>query len=370
MAIGQCAMENLVIPQDPALAFQGRRVLVTGHTGFKGSWLSLWLAQAGAEVTGYALPPASLPSHWHDLHLPIESHRGDIRHGDHLQAVFSAAQPEIVFHLAAQALVRRAYADPLASIDTNVMGTAQVLEACRKTPSVRAVVVVTTDKCYENREWAWGYREDDALGGRDPYSASKAATELVARCYRDAFLSASACLLATARAGNVIGGGDFSEDRLIPDAYRAFGSGVPLCIRSPQATRPWQHVLDCLQGYLRLGAGLLQGRTEWARAWNFGPTAADNQSVLSVLQLLKSHWPELHWQIEQPAQQLHEASFLYLDASLARRELGWQPVWQLNEAIRQTATWYREYASGNSTTSAAQLAAYLADLQAGTCSQA
>lgn len=337
--------------------YSGKRVLVTGHTGFKGSWLALWLNQMGAQVTGLALEPETVPSHWDSLGLPIASHTVDVRDAAAVQGVFDLAQPDIVFHLAAQSLVRRSYRSPLDTWSANVMGTATVLEACRITPGVRAVVAVTTDKVYDNQEWSWGYRENDRLGGHDPYSASKAACELVADSYRKSFFStAEAPLLATARAGNVIGGGDWSEDRLIPDLVRAAGQSKMLEIRSPNATRPWQHVLDCLSGYLLLGQGLVEGRRDWTTAWNFGPGVHDNRTVAELLDMLEKHWPEVHWAVAANAD-LHEATQLYLDSARVRQVLRWRPVWELEAAVAATAQWYRAYAEGQ-VASRQQLASY------------
>ncbi|MEE3063124.1 MAG: CDP-glucose 4,6-dehydratase [Actinomycetota bacterium] len=342
-------------------AYRGRRVLVTGHTGFKGSWLCLWLQSLGAEVTGLALDPPSEPSHWDLLKLAIQDHRVDIRDEAAVGAVFAAAQPEIVFHLAAQPLVRRSYHEPITTWATNVMGTAHVLEAARHAPDVRAIVVVTTDKCYENREWPWAYRERDRLGGHDPYSASKAGAELVAASYRTAFLQQpSAPLLATARGGNVIGGGDWSEDRLIPDLVRSVAVGEPLVIRSPQATRPWQHVLDCLSGYLLLGQRLLAGDDACAGAWNFGPDGDANRTVEQVLQDLAHTWPQLRWQVTSDPQP-HEAGLLQLDSAKARMQLGWRPVWKLEKAIHRTADWYRLLMESGELPSTDELRAYIAD---------
>lgn len=342
-------------------AYRGRRVLVTGHTGFKGSWLSLWLYTLGAEVTGLGLDPPSEPSHWGLLKLPVKEHRIDIRDEADVRRVFAAEMPEIVFHLAAQPLVRRSYREPVATWATNVLGTAHVLEAARHTPDVRAVVVITTDKCYENREWPWAYRERDRLGGHDPYSASKAGAELVAASYRSAFLQEpSAPLLATARGGNVIGGGDWSEDRLIPDLVRSVAAREPLVIRSPQATRPWQHVLDCLSGYLRLGQRLLAGDSTCAEAWNFGPDGEGNRTVEQVLRGLARTWPQLQWQVASIPQP-HEAGLLQLDSAKARMHLGWRPVWNLETAIQHTANWYRQLLDGGEVSSADELATYLAD---------
>lgn len=345
--------------------YQERRVLVTGHTGFKGSWLALWLEELGAQVTGLALPPGTDPNHWELLGLGIEDVRLDLREAAPLCRKFAEVRPEIVFHLAAQPLVRRSYRDPLETWSTNVMGTANLLEACRRTPGVRAVVVVTTDKVYENSEWHWGYREIDPLGGHDPYSASKAASELVAASYRKAFFeSADAPLLATARAGNVIGGGDWSQDRLIPDAVRSIAAGVSLEIRSPYATRPWQHVLECLSGYLQLGQMLLQGEADCAEAWNFGPAPEDNRSVSEVLSVLAGHWPGFQWH-RSPQPQYHEAGQLYLDSSKARSSLGWRPVWGLEKSLEQTARWYQEHRDGRRVTTRDQLHNYLAAARTG-----
>lgn len=339
--------------------YRGRKVLLTGHTGFKGSWLATWLCELGAQVTGLGLAPDSTPAHWDLLNNPTIDLRGDIRDVAVVRSAFAQSQPEIVFHLAAQALVRRSYRDPLESWSTNVMGTANVLEACRLTPSVRAVVVITTDKVYANNEWPWGYRENDRLGGHDPYSASKAASELVVDSYRKAFWGgAGAPLLASARAGNVIGGGDWSEDRLIPDLVRAVQAGESLEIRSPQSTRPWQHVLECLSGYLLLGQRLLALDNTVAGGWNFGPAPQDNRTVAEVLSGLQKHWPQLAWHATS-AEQPHEANLLYLDCAQARAQLGWQPVWSLEESLEMTADWYRHQASTGQAITGQQLARYI-----------
>lgn len=341
-------------------AYHGRRVLLTGHTGFKGSWLALWLRELGAEVTGIALPPPTTPNHWTLLDLDVRDVRLDIRDTESLRLAVAEARPDIVFHLAAQPLVRRSYRDPLGTWSTNVMGTANLLDACRHCDGVQAIVAVTTDKCYENREWPWGYREIDALGGHDPYSASKAGAELVAASYRQAYFQVPGTpLLATARAGNVIGGGDWSEDRLIPDLVRALGTGQSLEIRSPGATRPWQHVLESLSGYLALGQCLLAGRTEAAEAWNFGPETEGNRSVAEVLGRLSAHWPQMRWHLTATPQP-HEATLLYLDSAKARYGLGWRPVWSIDQALAATADWYRAWLEEGRLLSREQLAAYVA----------
>ena len=338
--------------------YEGRRVLVTGHNGFKGTWLVEWLVEMGAKVTGIALPPETQPNHWSLLNPAIDDNRQDVRNADAVAAIFEKAQPEIVFHLAAQPLVRKSYREPLLTWETNVMGTANVLEACRKTPSVKAIVLITTDKCYENLEWVWGYRENDRLGGHDPYSASKAGAEIAAASWRKAFFSSPGSpLLATARAGNVIGGGDWAEDRLIPDLVRAVGAGKPLVIRSPKATRPWQHVLEPLSGYLMLGQRLFEGRKEFAEAWNFGPDDASNQTVEGVLNHIKALWPGMDWKLDTEVQ-LHEAHLLHLDSSKARRILHWMPVWGMDECLSATVSWYRSHLEGKPLATRAQLAAY------------
>lgn len=339
--------------------YRGKRVLLTGHTGFKGTWLTAWLNILGAEVTGIALPPATTPSHWNLLKPRAHDLNIDIRDAGSIQNALQRAAPDIVFHLAAQPLVRKSYADPLETFSTNVMGTASVLDACRAVTSLRAIVVVTTDKCYENMEWQRGYREEDHLGGHDPYSASKAAAEIVAASYRKSFFSTEgAPLLATARAGNVIGGGDWSQDRLIPDMVRAVAAQTSLLIRSPRATRPWQHVLEPLAGYLLLGQRLLQGDAPAARAWNFGPDDSGNRTVEDILNMFQQRWPRVQWQkdiLPQP----HEAQLLHLDSTRARTQLGWQPVWDIHDTVAMTANWYRSYLEDERIDTIAQIDAYM-----------
>lgn len=340
-----------------ARTYTGRRVLLTGHTGFKGSWLALWLTELGAQVHGLSLAPATEPSHARLLSLPLEQTLADVRDADAVRDVVAQVRPEIVFHLAAQSLVRPSYSDPLGTWSTNVMGTAHVLDACRHVGDVRAAVIVTTDKCYDNSETLRPYREDDPLGGHDPYSASKAGAELVAQSYRRAFFDPGGPLVATGRAGNVIGGGDWSQDRLLPDAARAEETGAVLEIRSPAAVRPWQHVLDSLSGYLLVGQRLLEGDAAAARAWNFGPRAHDTCTVEEMLRALREHWPDLRWQVSADPQP-HEARLLRLDTTRAERELQWTPVWGLRDTISATAAWYRGWSRSSAVSTREDLARY------------
>jgi len=339
--------------------YRGSSILLTGHTGFKGSWLALWLKTLGAEVTGLALEPNSKPSHWDLLALDMIDKRIDIRDAEKIKEAINIAKPKIVFHLAAQPLVRRSYSDPLDTWSTNVMGTVNVLEACRHQSSVRAIIVITTDKCYENKEWSRGYTESDRLGGHDPYSASKASAELVVSSYRKAFFNMpDSPLIASVRAGNVIGGGDWSEDRLIPDMVRAINDNKTLEIRSPDSTRPWQHVLESLSGYLALGQKMLEGKQDFAQAWNFGPNKDGNRRVDEVLSSMKNEWPALNWKITK-APQPHEANLLYLDSSKAHQFLEWEPVWSIDESIKETAAWYKALLEQGKVVSSIQIERYM-----------
>jgi len=325
--------------------WRGKRVFLTGHTGFKGGWLSLWLEALGAQVFGFALPPSTDPNLFEaaGVEKRLSGHTlGDLADRSLLAASLQSARPEIVFHLAAQPLVRQAYAFPVETYATNVMGTVHLLEAIRACPSVQTVINVTTDKCYENREWVWGYREDDALGGADPYSSSKACSELVTAAYRRSFLAAGGVGIATARAGNVVGGGDWAPDRLLPDALRALGARTPLEVRSPAAVRPWQHVLEPLSGYLTLAEQLHADPAEFSGAWNFGPSEEGARSVAWILEQLATLEPEFRW-VGDASVHPHEAAFLTLDSSRARLRLGWRPRWNLTTALEKTLDWHRAW---------------------------
>jgi CDP-glucose 4,6-dehydratase len=341
-------MEKMGVNRD---FWRGRRVFLTGHTGFKGGWLSLWLQHMGAEVHGFALPPPSQPSLFEVAQVAqgmASSTLADIRDANAFLHVMQMAHPEVVFHLAAQPLVRQSYAEPAETYATNVMGTVHLFEAVRATPGVRAVVNVTTDKCYENREWVWGYRENEPLGGHDPYSSSKACAELVSSAYRRSFLQDAGIAVATARAGNVIGGGDWAVDRLVPDILRAFAAGHEVRIRNPHAIRPWQHVLEPLAGYLLLGERLFAEGERFADAWNFGPDDADARSVEWIVRRLVDVWGTGgRWALDD-GHHPHEANYLKLDISRARTQLCWHPRWDLASALEQTTRWHRAWLNGDS----------------------
>ncbi|HEY4900958.1 MAG TPA: CDP-glucose 4,6-dehydratase [Terriglobales bacterium] len=349
--------------------WHGKKVFLTGHSGFKGSWMSLWLERLGANVTGYSLAPPTNPSLFEmaSVAAGMRSITGDVCDLPHLKQAMAESKPEIVFHMAAQSLVRISYEDPILTYQTNVMGTANLLEAVRTTESVRAVVVITTDKCYENRDWLWGYREIDRLGGHDPYSNSKACAELVVSAYRDSFfgsgnVNARPVALASARAGNVIGGGDWARDRLIPDAIRSFAQGKPLQIRNPHATRPWQHVLEPLRGYLMLAQSLHEQGSAFASPWNFGPKPGDAQPVRWIVEKIVSSWDSpVIWEVDG-GEHPHEAQMLQLDWSKASQQLGWRPVLDLTDALALTIEWYRDSLGGTNAREKClqQIAAYCA----------
>ncbi len=332
--------------------FRGRSVLVTGHTGFKGSWLSVWLSELGARVFGYALPPPTSPSNFAASRVRetlAGHHEGDIRDAGAVRAALDEARPDVVLHLAAQALVRPSYAAPRETFDVNVIGTACLLDAVRELGRPCAVVVVTSDKCYENREQVWGYREGDPVGGFDPYSASKGAVELLAAAYRRSFFHPDRVgqhhvKLATARAGNVIGGGDWGQDRIVTDIVRWLGRGESVPVRNPGAVRPWQHVLEPLSGYLRLAAAMLgSDDPKWCGAWNFGPRPDDETTVRALVERFCAVWGNGRWHDASRPDQPHEAGVLRLSIDKAVAELGWRPRWSLDEAVGHTAAWYRDF---------------------------
>jgi CDP-glucose 4,6-dehydratase len=322
--------------------YKDKKVFITGHTGFKGSWLALWLQMLGAEVLGYALEPPTNPNLFSVIGLEgmIGNVTGDIRDAEKLKTVINEFKPEIVFHLAAQPLVRYSYQKPRLTYETNIMGAINMYEAVKETSSVRAVVTITSDKCYENKEWVHGYRECDPMGGYDPYSSSKGCVELVTAAYRNSFFKDSGVALASVRAGNVIGGGDWAQDRLIPDCVRSLSDDKPIIIRNPQATRPWQFVLEPLSGYLYLGALMLQNGQQYAGAWNFGPEDSDILTVGEVVRLVIENWGSGECLCDE-SNQPHEASLLKLDASKAHFHLKWKPAYNIYQALEETIKWYR-----------------------------
>lgn len=329
--------------------WENKRVFLTGHTGFKGSWLSLWLHHLGAKIKGYALEPDTNPSMFEEVQLEslIESEIGDIRDLDALMKSMVLFDPEIIIHLAAQPLVRRSYDDPITTYGTNVMGTVHVFEAARKCKHVKSIVNVTTDKCYENKEWDWGYRENESMGGHDPYSNSKGCAELVTSAYQRSYFDLGQSIaLASARAGNVIGGGDWAEDRLIPDILRAFGESKSVIIRQPSSIRPWQHVLEPLGGYLLLAERLYTQGHIFAEGWNFGPNDSDVQSVEWIASYMKKHWGErAEWQLD-PGRHPYEAKRLKLDISKAKNRLGWRPRWNIQQSIDAVIDWHKAWRNG------------------------
>ena len=323
--------------------WRGKRVLVTGYTGFKGSWLCIWLQSLQAEVFGFALAPRTTPALYNEARVGegMTGMLGDVRDYETMLRVMHQAKPEIVIHMAAQPLVRYSYQEPIETYATNVMGTVHVLEAARQVGTVRAVINVTTDKCYENKEWIWGYREDEPMGGCDPYSSSKACSELVTSAYRQSFYNNAGISLATVRAGNVIGGGDWAEDRLIPDTLRSFEKKQPVVIRYPHAVRPWQHVLVPLSGYLQLAERLYQRGKTYSGPWNFGPDDSDARTVEWVVSRLITEWGEGNSWKKDADNQPHEVSNLRLDISKARIQLGWSPRWSLEQALENIVYWHK-----------------------------
>lgn len=337
-------MENLVIMNYFKKIYQGKRVLITGNTGFKGSWLAQWLLMLDAHVAGLSWSGASDESHFEILNLGYPTYNADIRDFASVQQVFDAVKPDIVFHLAAQALVLDSYTNPRTTYETNVMGTLNVLDAARLATCVKAFVVVTSDKCYENSEWVWGYRENDPFGGHDMYSSSKGCAELVTQSFRKSFIHGEVTMqIASARAGNVIGGGDFSANRIIPDLVRSVTQNKLVEIRNPKATRPWQHVLEPLSGYLLLGQKLLEEPDVYSEGWNFGPALDSNCSVSKLIELSQKNWAKINFEVKPDPNLPHEAHLLMLDCSKANKLLHWQPVWNLEQTVDQTFQWYKAW---------------------------
>lgn len=332
--------------------YKDKTVLVTGHTGFKASWLCFWLKQMGAKVVGYSLEAPTTPNHFELLNLDITSIKGNIKDLEHLNTVFQTYKPDIVFHLAAQALVKYSYENPIETYETNVMGTLKVFEASRIN-NVKAIVNITSDKAYENREWIWGYRENDPMGGYDPYSSSKGCADILATSYRNSYFNPKEykkthnTLIATCRAGNVIGGGDWAKDRLITDIMISVSIGKKVSIRNPKATRPWEHVLEPLSGYLHIGQKLLEEKVEFAEAWNFGPSDEGSITVEEVVQNVKKHWDKIDYEINRDPNQLHEANLLKLDCTKANTILKWKDVWDSETTFEKTVKWYKAYYENN-----------------------
>ena len=349
--------------------YNGRTVLITGHTGFKGSWLAYWLSQMGAKVIGYSLEAPTEPNHLDLLNLNITSVIGDIRDLHKLNETFQIYRPEIVFHLAAQPLVRLSYENPIETYETNVIGTLKVFEACRAN-GVNAIVNITSDKAYENREWIWGYRESDPMGGYDPYSSSKGCADILASSYRSSYFNpheykkSHNTLLASCRAGNVIGGGDWAKDRLMSDIMLSVSQGKKVSIRNPYATRPWQHVLEPLSGYLAIGQKLLEELVEFAEAWNFGPSDEGSITVEEVVNHVKKHWVKIEYEINRDPNQLHEANLLKLDCSKAHILLKWKDVWESETTFEKTVLWYKNFYENGTISTEKNLSDYIADAKA------
>ncbi|MFZ2150109.1 MAG: CDP-glucose 4,6-dehydratase [Minisyncoccia bacterium] len=345
--------------------YKGKKVLITGHTGFKGSWLALWLTKLGAEVIGYSIDIPSEPNHFELLNLKMTSVKGDVLDKNKLFEIIKEHNPEIIFHMAAQALVRRSYTIPAETFETNILGTINILESCRKLKTVKVIVNITSDKCYENKEDGKPYTEGDPMGGNDPYSASKGAAEIVSNSYRKSFFSLDeygkthTTLLANVRAGNVIGGGDWAQDRLIPDIIKSTVAGNGSVIRNPDSVRPWQHVLEPISGYLSLGAKLLNGEKEYADNWNFGPKEESILSVKKIIEHAQKYWGAIKIDLKTNADNLHEANILKLDSSKARSLLKWQSVWEYEDTISKTINWYKSYYENNIVLSEKDLKDYI-----------
>lgn len=340
-------MESVVMENLFGGMYKGKKVLITGHTGFKGSWLVYWLQLLGAKLYGISLPPPTIPNHYDLLSLEIVSYNHDINDLFKMKEILQTINPDIIFHLAAQPIVRLSYSDPVTTYMTNIMGTVNILEAARHVTNLKAIVAITSDKCYENKEWVWGYRENDPMGGRDPYSSSKGCAELVLNAYRKSYFDTTEnTLVASARAGNVIGGGDWAQDRIITDVVTAASYRKKVYLRFPNATRPWQFVLEPLSGYLTLGGQLLLGNREYAQGWNFGPYVENNISVLDLVKASQEYWNKIKIDYDKNPSP-YEASFLMLDSSKAIKLLNWKPVWGVRKTIENTIKWYRSYYEKN-----------------------
>jgi len=357
-------MESLVEERLFKGIYFGKKVLVTGHTGFKGSWLSFWLNLMGADVYGISLEPNTVPNHINMLDFQHVSYIQDITDKNALGEIMKAIEPEIIFHLAAQPLVRLSYSNPVDTYQTNVMGTVNVLDEARELKNLKAIVIVTSDKCYDNKEWLWGYRENEPFGGKDPYSSSKGCAEIVTAAYKHSFFNLDMygidhkVLIASVRAGNVIGGGDWCFDRIVTDMIRGAVENKPLFIRYPNATRPWQHVLEPLSGYLLVGSNLLAGNINIAEGWNFGPEMDSNLSVLDLVKESQQYWTRIKFEIDKGSHP-HEANFLMLDSSKAKKLLGWKPVWDFKNTVQNTIEWYRYYYDLDKVLTLDQLRSYI-----------
>lgn len=354
-------METMEINRLFGDIYKNRRVLVTGHTGFKGSWMSYWLNKMGAKVFGISLEPPTQPNHYDLLKLEIDSYIQDINDFKETEKLIRKINPEIIFHLAAQPLVRLSYQEPINTLATNIIGTANILEAASKLTNLKAIVVITSDKCYENKEWVWGYRENEAMGGKDPYSASKGCAEIVTSAYRNSFFNKpGSALIASARAGNVIGGGDWAKDRILTDIVTSASKSERVYLRFPNATRPWQYVLEPLSGYLTLGWQLLEGGQSFAEAWNFGPNNESNVTVMELVNEATKHWNKIKYDYDK-GEHPYEAGFLMLDSSKATKLLQWSPVWDFKLTVKHTVNWYKSYYESGNILTEEILFAYIAD---------
>jgi len=354
-------LETLEMKQLFGNIYKNKNVLVTGHTGFKGSWLTLWLNKLNANVYGIALPPPTQPNHFDLIDNKIESYLQDICNLSIIKKIMHKINPEIIFHLAAQPLVKYSYQEPVFTYMTNIMGTVNILEIAKTLKRIKAIIIITSDKCYENKEWIWSYRENESMGGADPYSSSKACAELITSAYRSSFFnSPNSAIIASARSGNVIGGGDWANDRIMTDIIRSANTGKPVKLRYPHATRPWQHVLEPLSGYLMLGWKLLKGKNEFSGGWNFGPTNENNVTVLELVLESKRNWEKIRYDFDKK-ENFHESNYLMLDSTKANKLLNWKPVWNFEKTVKNTMHWYKKYYENNTVISEEILNNYILD---------